>query len=337
MNDYCLYIRIKEGVKTYLLLFVDDLLIFGNCAEQIKSVKSVLGDNFDMKDLGIVKDYLGIEVKRDVENLELSQMKYLVRVLDRFGMSHCKPMSTPMDKNINVREFVEPCNDVVQENMCRQITGCLMYAVSGTRPDLCYSVSLLSRYQSSGNEAVLEALKRVLRYVKGTLNLKLVYKRKSLSELNVLSGCVDANWAGDDIYRKSTSGFCLRLCECIVMWGSKKQSCVSLSSTEAEYVALCEAAMEACWLRKLVFDFEIINNIGQFILYEDNQSCIQVAKTTDVKRLKHIDTKYHFVREMVKSDVIKLCFVKSQDQVADIFTKSLGKETFLCFRDKLCH
>lgn len=161
--DSCLYTKCSDNNQTYLLLYVDDVLIFGTNNDIVNQVKNVLKQEFKMKNLGLVTDYLGITIKQNLDTgvTELSQRQYLKNVLKRFKMENCKPMSTPIDQNINLKLFQNNSNTVDKnlEKLCRQIIGCLMYAVSGTRPDLCYAVSLLSRYQKCANDALLSTLK----------------------------------------------------------------------------------------------------------------------------------------------------------------------------------
>lgn len=164
----------KGTDKMYVLIYVDDLLIFGSNEQEIAKLKNVLSIEFKMKDLGFISDFLGINVKQNLQNgtTILSQKNYLENVIKRFNMESCKPMMTPMGPNFNSKILTDSevkCERNLElEHTCRQIIGCLMYAVSGTRPDICFAISMLSRFQSSANSALLSALKRVLRYVNYT-------------------------------------------------------------------------------------------------------------------------------------------------------------------------
>uniref|UniRef100_A0A1Y1LCN3 Endonuclease n=1 Tax=Photinus pyralis TaxID=7054 RepID=A0A1Y1LCN3_PHOPY len=333
LNDYCLYIRIHDHKKLYILLYVDDLLIFGTDQKEVSELKVILNRNFKIRDLGFISNYLGINVKQHIEKgiVEISQEAYLREVLKRFQMYDCKPMSTPMEKNFKL----EMSDKIPNENLvrqCRKLIGCLVYAVCGTRPDLCASLSYLSRYQSCANDELYKALKRVLRYIKATIDLKLVYKCKDLG----LLGYVDADWGGDCKDRKSTTGYFFKLCDCTVSWCSKKQPSVALSSTEAEYVALSMAVSEACWLSNLIADFKCGLSNKPIEIFEDNQSAIKIAKNSEShSRLKHVDIRYHFVKDKVAEGLIKLSYIKTEDQAADMFTKPLGKELFCKFRNKV--
>lgn len=196
----------------------------------------------------------------------------------------------------------------------------------GTRPDLCSSISLLSRYQNCASEKLLVSLKRVLRYIKGTLELNLVYANKSD---NIISGYADADWGGDTTDRKSTSGFCLFVFGNVVLWSSKKQSTVAISTTEAEFIALSSCVTEACWLRNLLLELKLVRTDTKITIYEDNQSTIRSCNTHEqLKRMKHLDIKYHFVKDKIKDGIIILQYINSSEQIADILTKPLNKVVF---------
>lgn len=173
--------------------------------------------------------------------IELCQENCLRRVLEKFNMQDCKPISTPLEVNTEYN-FTCTDSDPKLQKLCRQIIGSLMYAFQGSRPDLCESVSLLSRFQDKANNNLLKVLKRVLRYVKGSINLTLVFK---IDNINLLYGFVDSDWGGDIKDRKSTTGYVFKLFNCTISWISKKQQCVSILSTESEYIALSIAVSEA--------------------------------------------------------------------------------------------
>lgn len=331
-SDSCLYMKYCDNDQIYVLLYVDDLLVFGTKISLITQLKNVLNQEFKMKDLGLVTNFLGIHIKQNMETgvTELSQKEYLENVLKRFQMENCKPMLTPIDQNFNGK-ILENCNSTADKNiekLCRQIIGCLMYAVSGTRPDLCFAVSLLSRYQKCASYMLLAALKRVLRYVKHTLHYKLIYKCKD----DILEGYYDADWGGDLRDRRSTTGYLFKFSDCLISWSSKKQLSVSLSSTESEYVALNMAASQACRIINLLNDFKIKNVCP--IIYCDNQSAISVARTDTVRRLKHIHIRYHFLKELVKDNKLCLKYVKTAEQPADMLTKAVSRELITRFLKK---
>lgn len=330
-NDLCLFYKIDCKYVTYVLIYVDDLLICGSDESKIVKFKNMLNDNFKMKDLGLASNFLGINIEQNLQQNEIciNQNVYLKKVLEKFQMADCKSVDTPMERNFNLESLNKTCSESKEmENKCRQLIGSLLYACMGTRPDLCVAVSFLSRYQHCASSELFKCLKRILRYVKGTLNLNLVYKQNNSNELN---GYVDADWAGDIRDRKSTTGYIFKMFDCPISWSSKKQLCVSLSSAEAEYVALSQSITEACWLKYILKDFGISCNITMF---EDNQSAIKISENNENnKRLKHLDIRYHYIMENVTNKNVKLQYVKSNDNLADIFTKPLAKPQFTKLRD----
>jgi hypothetical protein len=326
-NDHCLYFKKDNDYKMYVLLFVDDILMFSSDKIALIKFKVQLCKSFKMKDLGLAKSYLGIDIQQSVGKTVISQGKYLSKVLEIYNMSNCKSAPTPIDQNFKFELLQNEKSESSEiEKQCRQLVGSLMYAVCGTRPDLCVSVGFLSRYQHCASVMLFKALKRVLRYIKGTLNYALVYNSTDTG----LQGFVDSDWAGDTKDRKSTSGYLFNLNNCIVIWCCKKQLSVSLSSTESEYIALSMAIQEACWLQYLLNDFDIV--INQTVIFEDNQSVIKLAfNSENNKRLKHLETRYHFIVEKIKDKCISLKYIKTQDNFADLLTKPLGTSMFQRF------
>lgn len=210
-----------------------------------------------------------------------------------------------------------------------------MYLMLCTRPDLSIAVNILSRYSNKENKELWICLKRVLRYLKGSINIKLIYVKNDYN--NLLSGYVDSDWGGNDTTdRKSTTGYLFKLFnKCTICWNSRKQLSVAASSTEAEYMALFEAVREALWLKSLAQSINI-KVTKPIIIYEDNNGCISIASNpTSHKRSKHIDIKYHFSREQVEKNVIKLEHVSTGNQLADALTKPLPVVKFQEFRTKM--
>lgn len=207
-----------------------------------------------------------------------------------------------------------------------------MYAMICTRPDLCISISILSRYQSCASEELWVCLKRILRYVKGSLNCSLVFQKGTSCDASMICGYVDSDWAGDKVDRKSTAGYVFKVFGCSVSWASKKQSSVALSTTEAEYVALSLAASEACWLQYMLKDFKLGERV-KVKLFEDNQSAIKVCKSPYYhNKLKHIDIRVHFIRNKIREGNIEVVYLSSREQLGDLLTKPLGKSLFEDFR-----
>ena len=329
--DRCIYILDRGHVSKniYVVLYVDDLVIATANFETMNRFKNYLMEKFFMTDLKDIKLFLGIRVLRSENKITLDQSAYIKTILDKFNMSDCKAVSTPLENKLNYRVLN---SDEKFDAPCRNLIGCLMYVMLCTRPDLSVAVNILSRYLTKNNKELWQCLKRVLRYLKGSIDIKLNYMRGNYNDL--LIGYVDSDWGGNDEKdRKSTTGFLFKLFEqCTICWSTKRQLSVAASSTEAEYMALFEAVREAMWLKALATSINV-NIEKPIIIYEDNNGCISIANNpTCHKRSKHIDIKYHFSREQVEKNIIKLNYISTGNQLADILTKPLSAVKFLEFR-----
>ena len=235
-SDSSLFVKAKEGRLAIVLVYVDDLIITGDYSEEIQRTRENLSVRFQMKELGELKHFLGLEVERTKEGLFLGQQKYAKDLLQRYGMLDCKPISTPMDPNVRLQE--DEGNDLEDMTMYRQLVGSLIY-LTLTRPDISYPVGVVSRYMSKPKKPHLDAVKHILRYVKGTINFGIMYKKTI--DCQVMGYC-DADYAGDSCTRRSTTGYFFSLGSGAISWFSKRQPTVALSSTEAEYRSTAMAA-----------------------------------------------------------------------------------------------
>jgi len=246
------------------------------------------------------------------------------QVLEKFGMVKCKPIGTPLEVG---RQLVK-ANESDDALPYREAVGSLTYLMVGTRPDLAFAIGKLSRFFSCYGKEHWAAIKRFLRYVKGSMEKALVFYKSSSC---VLQGYSDADWAGDHETRRSTTGFTFIFGGAAVSWGSKLQKTVALSTMEAEYMAPCEASKEAVWLIKLVQSvasqgLQTAISGGAINIKVGNGGCIDFAKNSvEHKRTKHIDIRYHFVREAITTDKVTLDNCAADDMVADRMTKELGK------------
>lgn len=332
--DRCIYILDKGDItkNIYVVLYVDDLVIVTENIETMNSFKNYLMNKFLMVDLKEIKLFLGIKIIRKDNQICLDQSAYIKTILRKFNMRDSKPVNSPLENKL---DYVALNSDESIDAPCRNAIGCLMYLMICTRPDLSVAVNILSRFMNKNNKEVWKCIKRVLRYLKGSINIKLNYTRQNYNQF--LVGFVDSDWggtAGSD--RKSTTGYLFQLFEnCTICWNTKRQVSVAVSSTEAEYMALFEAVKEALWLKSLATSINI-NITNPIIIYEDNNGCISIARNpTSHKRSKHIDIKYHFSREQVENKVIKVNYVPTGSQVADMLTKPLSAVKFLEFRTRI--
>ena len=318
-TDPCIYTKFCENDQIIILFWVDDIIICSNTLSLITDVKNMLNSHFHMDDRGELKWFLGIDFQRlDNGNYKMSQERYLETVLDRFSMTECKPVGTPAEINLHLQPRE---NDKVPNFPFRQAIGSLVYLSVATRPDISWIISKLSQHLEKPTDAHITAVKRVLRYLKGTKSSKLIFTPKDAQ----LIAYTDSDWANDPEDRRSTSGFIVTLGSAPISWKSRKQPTVSLSSCEAEYIALAEAVKEILYLQSLCFAVNIKQS-NPTILFCDNQGAIALTKdrSKQHQRTKHIDVKYHFVREQKNIDYK---YIATNDNKADILTKSLTKSS----------
>lgn len=255
------------------------------------------------------------------------QTTLIDKMLIKFKMKECKPAITPMETNFQVE------NQEIKKNIpYRELIGSLLYVATISRPDISFSVIFLSRFLDKPTEQLWQAAKRILRYLKHTQNVALIFEKTF--QHNQLLAYTDADWGSDHLDRKSVSGCAVYFNNNLVSWTSKKQNVVAQSSYESEYLASALTASELIYLRGICNDLSI-NNV-QATLMIDNQSAIHSIESFDnSKRSKHIDIKAHFIKDIVAKGLVKLKYVPSNENIADIFTKSLPREKFENFRVKL--
>ncbi|KAB2610040.1 hypothetical protein D8674_018072 [Pyrus ussuriensis x Pyrus communis] len=294
-----------------------------------KDFKHSMMTEFDMTDLGKMSYFLGLEVIQRSEGIYITQRKYAQELLGRFNMDQCNPVHNPIVPGFKLTKDEDGVE--VDSTMYKQIVGNLMY-LTATRPDMMYVISLISRFMERPTELHLKAAKRVLRYLKGTVNFGLVYKKGGEEEFY---GYTDSDYAGDQDDRKSTSGYIFMLSAGAVSWSSKKQPVVTLSTTEAEFIAAASCACQAVWLRRILQQLNYEPHKSTTI-YCDNSSTIKLSKNPVMhRRSKHIDVRFHFLRELTRDEIVELVQCSSQEQVADIMTKPLKLDVFQKLRGLL--
>ena len=326
--DHSLYFAQEEADVMIVLVYVDDLIILSSNMKAMVVLKSKLEEEYEMTDLGELHYCLSVEFVRDRANrtITMSQGKYLEEVLKRFGMEDCKPIGTPLDIKTTLLKLTDEEYDVDAPRMLdvpyKNAVGSLMYAMVGTRADLAYAISSVSQHMAKPGWSHWMAVKRIMRYVRGSLDLKLQLGGSHIE----LMGYCDADWAGDANDRRSTTGYAFILGDGVVSWSSKRQPTVALSTTEAEYMAASHCTREAIWLRQLMADVRC-KQVGGTLVMCDNQGAIALAKNpVHHARTKHIDVQHHFVREKVERGLIRLEYCPTEDMVADVLTKALARE-----------
>ncbi|KAG8478422.1 hypothetical protein CXB51_028192 [Gossypium anomalum] len=304
LSEPTLYVK-KENGKTQLIVsvYVNDLLVTGGDQAMLADSKTKMHQMFEMSDLGQMTYFHGMEVQQTQNGIFLGQKTFAAKILSKFSMENCKPTSTPMA--VGMKLSSQGDHDQVSESDYRNLIGCLLY-LTETRPDIMFAVSMLSKFMHCCNKQHLQAGKRVLRYLKGTLSHGLYFGK---SENLKLIGYTDSGWAGSKDDMKSTSGYAFTLGSTMFCWSSKKQSIVAQSTAEAE-----EATKIFC----------------------DNKSAVAIAKNPVFHgRTKHFSIKLHVVREMEQARQIELIHCNSEDQIADIFTKALNESRFIKLREEL--
>jgi hypothetical protein len=279
--------------------------------------------------------YVGLRItrRRDTHEIFLDQTHYLTKLVRRFGFHDSIPLSVPADPHTSLSLLSSDDPSSTSHFPYQTIVGCLQFAYIGTRPDLSYAVSVAAKYCSNPSPAHCNALRRILKYLAGTLSLGLSFSGQNhpLS----LTAYSDADFAMDLDDRKSRSGFILFINHGPVFWASRKQASCASSTTEAEYLAASSTTKEIIWHRRL------LTSLGKPLssptpLFTDNQSALRLIKNPEFhRRTKHIDVQYHVIREAFLDNILLPSFVSSHDQLADIFTKALPKESFQCLRHQL--
>ena len=284
---------------------------------------------FDMTDLGKMRFFLGIEVLQKQEGIFLCQRKYATDILKKFAMYESNHVKSSIVPGFKINRDVDGAT--VDDTYFKQIVGSLMYLTT-TRPDIMYSVSLISRYRSKPIELHLQAAKRILRYLNGTTSYGIFYKKGGAEDLFAFT---DSDYAGDEEDSKSTSGYVFFLSSGAVSWMSKKQPIVTLSTTEAEFVAAAACACQAVWMRRVLRNLNHAQE-GSTVIMCDNSSTIKLSTNPVMHgKSKHIRVRFHFLRDLVKDGEIELVHYGTQEQVADLMTKALKLEAFQKLRKKM--
>ncbi|UYV75442.1 hypothetical protein LAZ67_13000282, partial [Cordylochernes scorpioides] len=322
-SDNCVYIKHDEGILL-VAIYVDDLIIAAEREDTLKSFKESMKRIFKIKDLGGINCCLGIRIQmKEDGSISIDQERYIEELLAKYRMKEAKPISTPMDSNSKLTKIssIESENEPVKKVEYQSLIGSLIYLSVSTRPDIAYAVSALGQFSNDPRRQHWNAAKRVLRYLKGTSCLRITYRKSN----EALHGYADADWGGNLVDRKSHTGIVYFLARGPIAWESKKQQTVTLSSTESEYIALCEAGKEAVYLRALLYEMgfgELLN--GPTVLKTDNQGAQQLARNPVYHaRTKHIDIKWHFIRSICSDGLVEVVHTPTQENVADILTKGL--------------
>ena len=325
--DPCLFHGVFRSKKVLLVLYVDDVLLLCEDKEILDHIMENMNKNFEAT---ICKSgcFVGIEIDQNKDgSIFIHSQAYIKKILKQFNLEQCNPVSVPADPNVILS--TEP--DAIPEETdvpYREAVGTLMFLSATTRPDITYSVNLVSRFQNNYSKIHWNAVKRIMKYLKSTPHHGIQYM--PVSECQNLIGYSDADFAGDMDTRRSTTGYVFMLSNGAITWCTSRQSSVSTSTTESEYIAASTAVKEIMWLRQLLHDIGETSLCGESVtLFIDNQSAIKLIKNPVYhKRTKHIDIKFHFIREKYQDKTINIQYINSNEKLADIFTKALPKDKF---------
>lgn len=365
LHEPCLFTWRKEGKMAVVLLYVDDMIIAGNDKEILNNIKRSLSEAFKMKDLGEPKNFLGISIERNKEEntLLIHQANYIESILEKFNMKDCKPQSTPMitrqvdnrnkKKKLEENENSESNLEVMKAVPYREAIGSLMYLSNASRPDITFAVNYLSRKQLEPTEEDWVNVKRIFRYLRGTTKMGLLYK----SENEELEAYSDASFR-DCQDSTSTGGYIIKLFGNIVAWRSHKQAYVTLSTCQAEYLAMSDACQELISLDKSI-RFIIGKTLFPVTIWCDNKSAGDCTKKDGNHKLKMFDdnleyinkslkereergnrkhmaeTHGDFVKQCVDEKKVKVMWIATKENLADIMTKPLPLEAHKYLRDKM--
>ena len=363
--DPCLFLNDEDGELMTVNVHVDDCMITYTDERKYQRFRKRLESMFQISKSDDNNTFLGVVIERLPNGKDdgrgpiyVHQKPYITDILARFRHTDCKPASVPAEPGLKLSKAQMPTTDegkaAMKDVPYRQLVGALLYLANCTRPDIAQAVSSCARFGSNPGPAHWKALKQVLRYLKGTQNLGLVYGKTFAEGIphNCIHGYVDGDWGGDADDRRSTTGYVFMSYGGPVSWRSKKQASTALSSCESEYMAASEAAKEAIWLTRLYKEDLKIEDVSletrgdltekeylgakPLTMFEDNVGCISLSKNPVMhKSSKHIEIRYHFVRERVQDGSLKLVYIPSSENVADILTKSTRKHTFIYLRDKI--
>jgi transposase InsO family protein len=322
--------RHKDGTILIMLAYVDDILFMGPNLRLLKDKKALFMEQWECRDLGECKEFLQIQVMRKDGNIIINQIPYLQKVIQRFGMTNAKHTRTPLPQGYKPLPNENPVDPILRQKF-QSVIGSLLYIMLGTRPDIAYAVTVMSQFAVNPSQEHLDKALYICRYLAGTEKYALVYE--GLTNKGLIA-YTDSDWAADPVRRRSVTGFFFKLANGIISWQSRSQKTVALSSTEAEYMALSDCSRQAVWI-KSIFD-ELGMPIGTVPIAGDNQGSIFISSNpVQERRSKHIDIRYHYVRDCIEEKKVAIFFVDGVSNPADLFTKNLGETKFVEFRKQL--
>ena len=332
--DPCIFRLMDEesdSVRMMLAAHVDDMVLACKGAKECESLRAFLSESFPTNNLGKLRYYTGCSFKRDKQRgtLTISQAACVNKLLERFNITTTSPIPASPSNYLRPREETE----AETEEPFREAVGSLMWVANMTRPDILNAVREVARHSHSPSDAHWKAVNQILRYLKGTSGLGLTFRKGASTDLITFA---DADYARNKEHRRSVSGGVIMYLGAAIAYISRTQRCVSLSSTEAEYIAMGDGVKELLFVRQVLRFLRPGHKEKRVTVFEDNEGAISLASNRLASaRSKHIDVRYHFLRELVEQKQIAIVKVKTERQRADILTKALGKKLFFAHRNYL--
>jgi len=338
LSDHTIFVSRRNNLITIIIVYVDDIIVTGNDTNEIDRIKVALNREFEVKDLGKLKYFLGMEVARSKDGIYVSQRKYVLDLLKETGMLGCKPSKVPINtvKHKNRKSEAETDRDVKKQKRqerdemrtdkerYQRLVGKLIY-LSHTRPDIAFAVSVASQHMHDPRKKHMDSAYKILQYLKGTPGRGLFFKKSNNRSVEIYT---DADWAGSQEDSRSTSGYCTFVWGNLVTWQSQKQKVVAKSSAESELRALAQGIMEGLWLARVAKEAHLKID-APLKLFCDNKAAINMAlNPIQHSRTKHVEIDRHFIREKVEDGIMCLTYIPTRLQTADILTKGLSEEIF---------
>lgn len=330
--DPCVFTS-KENETLILAIYIGDGIVASNSGRKIKKLMNFLAETLEITRSPLTL-FLGMKIERLADDsIFISQGYYVKRVLERFGMEEAHPVAVPTDQKQDLNHQEQDEEEQEISFPYKEAVGSLLFLAMISRPDIAYAVNVVSQHAENPQKVHCNAVRRILKYIKGTAECGIRFASDKMNlRINAYS---DADFAGDTATRKSTTGYVIMLNNSPISWGARKQRIVTLSTTEAEYVAASETIKDLIWVDRLITNL-LSGGYEKPVVRIDNQSAIRLIKNPEYhKRTKHIDVKYHFIREKYENGLFLLEYVHTGEQLADICTKPLCKAKFEYLRDSL--
>ena len=348
--DPCLFVGnvsalhpVADDTRLYISVYVDDIVLFGPECPQADQLIEQLKKEFEITDLGVASWLLGLQITYDENGIHLSQTSYIKKILERFGMASARSVMTPMDSATKCPTVprsgpdnaASSVDQEVDNTLYRSIIGSLAYASTGTRPDLTFTVTYQSQFLVSPKPEYMNAARRVLKYLLKTIDWDLLYPYTSENARHpfALEGYVDSSWGACPLTTRLHMGYMFRLAGCTISWKARKQRSVTTSTTEAEYMAMSLGAKQMMWYKQGLKELAVVTDNPSetdipMALRSDSQGAIDLANNLRISdRSRDIDIQYHYTRERLLAGDFSLVYVTTQNNLADIYTKALTKDT----------